>query len=687
MSCESVMMKVVSYLFVASALIALGARDRAEAARTRVCFPADRVQKIADLNFNDRVFLSSDHAVVIIEDKRTNLAKSYDLAGLEPRRSGSRANGLISPVALRENSNQIRNSIEVYNVARPMPETSFYPLSSSMRLEIIPESVDASALNLQSVRRLCVGSGGGELTSRISRLAFLRGLSRPHNSLSAAQLQEFIALLNKDAANKHPAQVLAALHGILYESGALYEALTRQFPELGAIKVRPDQSALTKAERLAIRQRVKQHVYHAFDIEGVVPFALVRRLAPLVRTYLRESEKREAMELIAYADTQAAAAIPGYRHIFAYKVWAFAYDAAGELFKSTDATPFTDLSLSRDKNGLDLTLLGSEPLAGIARGRFGFFWKTVRRIPFSALRAGKNRFSFAWMMAGRRYRSVIDLNFTPQGESTPSPSSALRRFPDAPSARGMVAISSNVENSLVASTKREYMRYFHERGFKFSPPVKIADAYRFLAQSIAGKKPVDYLIKEAHSDGHENKLFDLARKGLLIVGRRKRDSAVETIEILYAPRIKHLRDADMTNAQFGDLLRRRERAGLPPLVYLNASCWSVDKAVFELSQADTPELIDIPASNPVNTFVDKPGNAERIILNGIRHGESFAQVRAKLRLGADYASGQADGYMFPDEARYKTSIDSKLSPLVQSGSRIFRRGPGGKWKRYVPDGY
>jgi hypothetical protein len=109
--------------------------------------------------------------------------------------------------------------------------------------------------------------------------------------------------------------------------------------------------------------------------------------------------------------------------------------------------------------------------------------------------------------------------------------------------------------------------------------------------------------------------------------------------------------------------------------------------VFELSQANTPELIEIPTRNPINTFEDRPGNSERIILDGIRRQENFSTIRARLRLGAEYASGLADGFLFPDEADYKARIDSKLTPLVQSQSRIFQITRNGALKRYVPDGY
>ncbi|HUZ68051.1 MAG TPA: hypothetical protein VMU56_10360 [Beijerinckiaceae bacterium] len=676
------MIKAASYIALASIALVAASPGRASAAQS--CFPVDRLRKIADLDFNDRVFISPDRSAVLVEDKTSKKFKIYAIG----ERTFPVVGVDLAPARRSAQLSLANDATRMIFSGAPSPaERLSYPVSADLRLHLVRKSLGASELRLRALRQICVSPGSIDKSSDASQRAFLRLLSRPQRTLSQAQVQEFVDLLASGAAEKDPAQTLAALHGLLFYSGALYEALLRAYPQLRAIKGAPDRSALTKADRQAIKRRVKEHVFRAFDIKGVVPFGAVKELAPLVRIYFKEDEKEEAMDTISYAATQAAADIPGYRHIFAYKVWAFAYDVAGELFKSTDTTKFTDLTLARSKNGFSLTLLGSEPLAGTSRGRFGFFHKRVRTIPFSALRVGENRFSYEWLHAGRRYRSLIDLTLVPASQSRLSPAMDPPQRPDARLKSGMVVVSHNMENSLVATTRRQYMRYFRHRGFTFSPPVDVANSHKLLASRIAGTHAVDYLIKEAHSDGHENTLFDLAKKGLLIVGRRKGRGEMETIEILYPVGKKHAKDSDVSNVEFGALLRRRERAGRPPLIYMNASCWSVDKAVLELSQANTPELIEIPTTDPINTFEDKPGNTERIILDGIRHREPFADIRAKLRLGAEYASGRADGFLFPDEAQYKARVQTKLTPLVQSRSRIFVVAKNGALKRYVPDGY
>ena len=661
-----------------------------------VCFRADQVRKITELDFLDRVSVSPNASFVVVQKQNSTHAKLFSTA-TGARRDLKKLNGaLLNVVRSADGSDSVtplrpflapKGSGESASLSSdfesPFGSAQERPLAKG--LEISRQSLGASELTLRSPHTFCIDPSSVQ-TSQQAAFAVLMSLSRPAQVFNERDFTRFIGLLSAGIAQKYPSQTLAALHGLLYYSGALYEAVLQRYPELSTLAVAPDVSTLTMKERKAIRQRVKEYVSRKVNVAGGGQLRTVEDIAPLVSTYFTESEKQNVMETIAYAATETAASMAAYETIFSYKLWAFTYNAAGNLFHSKDGKNFTDVSLSRSQGGFELHLLDSEPIAGAPLSTFGFYTEIVRQIPFYSLHVGTNEFAYEWTHAGRRYRYNLTARLDPQKTTPATEQNASTSFPSpAGQLRGLVAISDNMDRSMAASTRRAYVRYFRHHGFSFTSPIRVKDSRKLLISRITGKNAVHYLIKEAHADGHENRLFDLAKSGLLIRGRKGRGRESERIEILY-PLKRSVKDADLKNSEFGELLKQRSQRGTPPLIYINASCWSVDKAIFEMNQSQRSELDEIVSTNPLNLFEDKKDNAGRVLLEGVRHNDKYTAIRSKLRNDAEYASGDADGFLFPDQRYYKLRVDDQLDPRVQTHSSISVR-QGGQWKRYVPNGY
>jgi hypothetical protein len=226
----------------------------------------------------------------------------------------------------------------------------------------------------------------------------------------------------------------------------------------------------------------------------------------------------------------------------------------------------------------------------------------------------------------------------------------------------------------VESARGQYRAYFEQRGFVFAPPKPLTDVVGYLTRERPPE--ADYIVRDGHADGDDDDLIVLYQDGFVQRGEK----GGESVEFLYTLNEKS-KTRRLDYDEFGALLARR--GGKRPLVYLDTSCWGAEKAWISLSHFKASHLLQLSSRTPFNKFrAAGSQDATRILLDAIRAGEDFATTRKKLRGTPDYASGQGDNVIFPDETFYP-----QARPLVKVRRDIFLRDGGGALTAYVPDGY
>ena len=356
-----------------------------------------------------------------------------------------------------------------------------------------------------------------------------------------------------------------------------------------------------------------------------------------------------------------------------YKGWVFAWNAAALLFHHKDSVNFTDVSSYQRDGKVTFKLLGSQPIEGGSENRFGFYTKPLGELDLGAARSVKT-FHWSWKQGDRDY--VADIHVAPimnDGERPPSAFPGNTR-------RGLVALDATLARDEVRDLVAAYTSYFKSLGFRFTRRMAVAAAPAFVEKEIGNGK-LDFLVRDGHSDGDDDDVMVLYRTGFDLEGRKVEQGMTKRIDILFNLKEKpHLWRLPYSN--FSMLLARRSREAKNPLVYLDGSCWGVDKAKFGIAHAPASQLMEIAAGTPVNFFRDTGRNAMRAILDGVMQGGSFAATNERFLKLAGYASGREDRFVLPDDPLYPRS-----EPLARIDRRLRMRRGRAPFKPYTPNGY
>ena len=310
----------------------------------------------------------------------------------------------------------------------------------------------------------------------------------------------------------------------------------------------------------------------------------------------------------------------------------------------------------------------------------GFYVEDKEGFSYSSGGEYEQSKDYPWQHAGKKYVGRIT------GKALPIKSDWMISEPSIRYAellsdgvlRGMIVAGSNLGQS--KETLNEYRAYYEESGFTFEDPISVDNFKEYLKSKVVGKDPVDYVVKEAHSDGDDKNLFRMTKGVSIIVGTKKAGKYVEKIEIVYPD---HNRGNELlSNQEFGEWIRARESSKIGQLVYINSSCWSKNKAAAELGAARSATLVEIATTTVANTFVDRSTNTLKIILEALRTGSSYAHIRERLSNSPRYAGKKEDQYIFPDEPEYEKSISQGLRTPVSYSIGVFEQGSDGRTTPY-----
>jgi hypothetical protein len=329
----------------------------------------------------------------------------------------------------------------------------------------------------------------------------------------------------------------------------------------------------------------------------------------------------------------------------------------------------TAMDVVRDDDVMTPIAIGMDPLDGDShRHPMGFYYRV-----FNGSRIGSEtqNHSYSWIHQGRAHQAKISARLL-------SAQGAVKNWPNAVALTrsdrhlvGLVMISPNMRRDIPKLLER-YSEYLEDEGFEIesmrSPrPLRQTDIQRLF---VSGG--IDYMLKEAHSDGDLVNLFRFATTSQLMVARKKgsSDEPDETFYVLYpnpdlgeaAGRIKF----GVTPRVFGDWMREREQFNRTPLIYMNSSCWSIKRVFDEISQVHNSAFVNIPSLDTVGIFNHRGPNHMRAFIDGIRSGAELPQIK-QLLTEQDYRSKswtKPTRFLFPHEPDYASLVTRKLQRFI-----------------------
>lgn len=429
---------------------------------------------------------------------------------------------------------------------------------------------------------------------------------------------------------------------------------------------------LSPKQKQSIRPIAKYFLWSSLSSGILDSYAPWIRYKKIAETFLSKEELGDLLEDYAYRAAEIARADPTLSKIDPDKVWSFAWNAVAELVHDKEFVKFSDLSSYQRDGRIAFMLLGSEPISGGRPNKFGFYTKTLTEVGAASLQAPRD-FSWNWDQDEARYTSSVVLRPV-ENQLFP----AQTAFP--PDERnGLVVLDATFAPEDIDGVVNEYMSAFRSEGFVFAEQRPVADLPRYIQQRFLALPRIDYLVREGHSDGDDDNVMTVYEKGFVIDGQKTEGNIVERISILVGDSVNS-KEKRIPEYQFTALVNEWHRQARKPFVYLNTSCWGLEKAWMDLSYLSPESFIEIASRAPVNYFSASHADPVRIILDGIRRSDSFDAVRSKLSSIESYASGFEDRFIFPDEKAYP-------KPFARLHRSLFVRKTGERTRPYIPDGY
>ena len=334
----------------------------------------------------------------------------------------------------------------------------------------------------------------------------------------------------------------------------------------------------------------------------------------------------------------------------------------------------TDLVLTN--NDTYITIIGTQELfsegdfvnSDLKRNKGGFY--AFDPMYFYVYDEGVKTVS--WSHKEENFEGVITkkkriVQFTPTLADGPNKEEVL----DDKVYHGLVAIGSNISKTLQDGMIKNYIYYLKQQNFTIEKEVEINDPLLFLKQGISGSKDkIDFLMKEAHSDGDYRNLFSINKKMFLVRAKLEHSDYTEIIDLFYHD--GSYNPLYISNQEFANWLKIREDEKLGgQFLYLNTSCSSYTKAAQELGISASKNLVIVASSTTVSTFSVSQTNSTYQLFDGIRKMMSFSEI-------AQTSKGLKGTYIFPKEEVYKTYVLNNISAGFQVTTKVFKVNEDGE---------
>ncbi|MGZ3722198.1 MAG: hypothetical protein ACXVA9_04660 [Bdellovibrionales bacterium] len=317
----------------------------------------------------------------------------------------------------------------------------------------------------------------------------------------------------------------------------------------------------------------------------------------------------------------------------------------------------------------EILLLSTFPTTGerVERTAFGIYLKPMATMQLPPDVGSHVQRKFQWRSQGLQFEAAVDLTKTGNlADLIPKNSSFdYSQWRKRGSVTGLMMMGTNLGQQMSDDTLKSYRSFFEGMGYRFSKPDFDAAFLSTLARQI-GSGELDYLIKEAHSDGDEKNMVRAPEAALVYKGVKVSKGMRETIYLVTSDYgNKGVRAATGTlisNQNFGEWLRQRPA----PLFYLNTSCNSYYKVRREFSAAQTANFVPIASTTSVYEFANSPLNTTAIMIRDMLAQKDWKFMRAGMDKARKTLDRQEDKYILPNEEDYDTYVRKYLGMSLES---------------------
>ena len=430
---------------------------------------------------------------------------------------------------------------------------------------------------------------------------------------------------------------------------------------------------LGAALRKGLHSQVVYFLFDEFSSGQIAEYADWLRYKPIFDTFLAPKEIEEFLEVYGYRSAEFGVAEPELALMDPDKLWAFAWNQAAMLFNNKDSVQFTDLSIFQRDGMVTYTVLGTQPIQGGLKNKYGFFTRMEERVPVASF-SGERSLSWRWKQGEREYSADVKMS-----EPLVSPKPNIMRFPGH-ARRGAIFLDATMIKSDVDDLLKSYGEYYRSLGFQFDLQKRVSDIPAYFEHEVS-EGNLDYLVRDGHSDGDDENVIVLYPDGYVIEAKRKGPDGEEVIKLFFNLK-KEPKTKRIGYDRFNELLKKRAETMKSPLVFVDGSCWGIEKAWFALSQLSSSIMIEISANASVNFFENVSRNSMRRLFDAIRVGRSFEETRKSLAELSAYASKREDWFVFPDDSLYP-----QLDRILAIYKHMWVKEPSKALRKYTPDGY
>jgi len=206
----------------------------------------------------------------------------------------------------------------------------------------------------------------------------------------------------------------------------------------------------------------------------------------------------------------------------------------------------------------------------------------------------------------------------------------------------------------------EYKAYYQDRGYKFKPETDETDVQAF-AENLIREEKLDYLLKEAHSDGDEKNMFQFFKRVKVSHGVLDSGGIKQEVFLTRPNQQSGEHGVLWPNEQFGKIIEARKT----PFLYFNTSCWSIGKVPFEIQASNNPKFFNIASITMVDTFYNQEDSAVLQLMNGVLEQKDFNTIRSEyLVKNPENQAGENNVFVFPGQEEYTAGVASKLSIAI-----------------------
>jgi hypothetical protein len=226
---------------------------------------------------------------------------------------------------------------------------------------------------------------------------------------------------------------------------------------------------------------------------------------------------------------------------------------------------------------------------------------------------------------------------------------------------GLILVGNNL-GDFAPELIGQYKEYFEQNGFKFAKQQNIPDIKTFMKKAVS-EGELDYVVKEAHALGDDSVLVKLTLDGAILTGTKALADGKQEVIYLFLPE-KTKQDSFQSERleykEFAEWINNRAKKQDPSsLIYLDTSCHGISCIQKFTTLAQNPLLIGVGANRLVETFVNEANDPVGLLMDGIRNGKSFQEIRSNQAI-------QDAGYLFPDQAEWRSVFEQAVPLIIET---------------------